>query len=65
MYHERCITMIGDTLIGLLHVPQWGAGTEPATQACAVTGNRTYNISVCGVMFQLRHTGQGRIAPFQ
>ena len=36
------------------------AGTEPATQACALTRNWTGNLLVCGtVPNQLSHTGQG------
>ena len=40
-------------------------GTWPATQACALTGNGTTNISLCGTMpSQLSHTGQGVPALF-
>ena len=48
-----------ETLIGcLLHTPQLGTG--PATQACALTGNRTSDLLLCGtVLNQLSHTGQG------
>ena len=35
--------------------------TEPTTQACALTRNRTQDPSLCGTMpNQLRHTGQGQ-----
>ena len=35
-------------------------GDWPATQACALTGNRTIDLSVCGKMPNpLRHTSQG------
>ena len=39
-------------------------GTEPTTQACALTGNWTGNLFLCGTMCnQLSHTGQG-VQPF-
>ena len=42
----------------LLHTP-W-PGTEPATQACALTRNRTCDLSVCRMTpNQLSHTSQG------
>ena len=42
----------------LLHAPQ--PGTKPTTQACALTGNWTGDLLVCGTMpNQLSHTGQG------
>ena len=35
-------------------------GTEPASQACALTGNRTGDLWLWGMMpDQLSHTGQG------
>ena len=35
-------------------------GTEPATQACALTGNQTWDLSLCGMTpNQLSHTSQG------
>ena len=35
-------------------------GTWPATQACALTGNRTNNLSVCrSLLNPLSHTSQG------
>ena len=36
-------------------------GTEPATQACALTGNRTSELLLCGTVDskQLSDTGQG------
>ena len=38
-------------------------GTKPATQACALTGNRTGDLSLCGTMPNpLSHTGQGLTA---
>ena len=41
----------------LLDVPQ---GTEPATQACALTGNQTSGLLVCSPMpNQLSRTGRG------
>ena len=34
--------------------------SEPATQACALTGNGTCDLSLCGTMAnQLSHSGQG------
>ena len=34
-------------------------GTWPATQACALTGNQTSELSVCGlVLIPLSHTSQ-------
>ena len=47
-----------ERLIGcLLHTP-W-PGTEPATQACAMTGNWTSDLYLCGKMpDQLSHTSQ-------
>ena len=36
----------GETLIGCF------LGTEPATQACALTGNQTHNLSGYGMMLQ-------------
>ena len=53
-----------ETSIGCLsHVP-W-LGTEPATQACALTRNQILNLLVCGkTPNQKSHTGQGcRINP--
>ena len=42
----------------LLHAPNWGPGL--ATQACALTGNRTGDLLVCGMMHNpLSHTSQG------
>ena len=42
----------------LLYAPQ--PGTEPTTQACAPTGNRTRDLSLCGTTPTPRsHTGQG------
>ena len=39
------------------HAPQ--SGSRPATQACALTGNRTGNLLLCGMMpNQLCHTSQ-------
>ena len=36
-------------------------GTQPVTQACALTGNQTSDLSVCGRMpNQLSHTGHGK-----
>ena len=36
-------------------------GTKPATQACALTGNQTSELSVCGMMPNLlSHTSQGK-----
>ena len=47
-----------ETSIGcLLYVP-W-QGTKPATQACTLTGNRTGDLPLCGMMSnQLTHIGQ-------
>ena len=37
-------------------------GYRPTTQACALTGNRTSNLSLGGTTFnQLSHAGQGII----
>ena len=41
-------------------------GTWPATQACALTRNRTGDLSVCGTMPNpLSHTSQGSISYFK
>ena len=47
------------TFVGcLLHTPQLGIG--PTTQVCALTGNRTSDLLLCGMMLnQLSHAGQG------
>ena len=49
-----------ETLIScLLHMPQ--PGTKPTTQACALTGNQTSDLLVCGMMTnQLSYTSQGQ-----
>ena len=40
------------------HAPKWGIWT--ANQACALTGNRTYNHLVCSLVLNpLSHTSQG------
>ena len=40
-------------------------GTWPATQACALTGNRTSDLSVCRLALNpLSHTSQGWIVQF-
>ena len=37
-------------------------GTEPVTRACALTGDRTSDLWLCGKMLnQLSHTGQGSL----
>ena len=48
-----------DTSIGyILHDPQ--LRTWPATQTCALTGNQTGNLLVCGLMSNpVNHTSQG------
>ncbi|KAF6090917.1 hypothetical protein HJG60_012262 [Phyllostomus discolor] len=47
----------------LSHTPQ--LGMEPATQACALTGNQTSDLSLCRTMLnQLSHTGQGKTLHF-
>ena len=44
----------------LLYVPQ--LGTEPETQACALTGTQTLGPSFCGMTYNpLSHTGQGAV----
>ena len=57
--HER------ETSTGCLsHTPQ--LGTEPATQACALTGNPTCDPLVCEMMpNQLGYTGPGYILAFK
>ena len=49
-----------ETLIGCLsHTPTWG----PATQACALTGSSTGDLSVCRPMLNpLSYTSQGLIS---
>ena len=43
----------------VLHAP-W-LGSKPATQACALTQNRTHELSVCGMTLNpLNHTGHSR-----
>ena len=38
-------------------------GTEPATQACVLTGDLTSDLLLCRMMLnQLSHTGQGTTA---
>lgn len=45
----------------LLYTPQ--LGIEPITQACALSGNRTIHLLLCGtVLNQLNHTHQGLMA---
>ena len=42
----------------LLYAPQ--VGTEPETPTCALTGNQTFNVLICGMMpNHPSHTGQG------
>ena len=52
-------TLVQELSIGcLLHVPIWGSGQK--TQALALTGNRTGDLSVCRpVLSPLSHTSQG------
>ena len=40
--------------------PDQGLGTEPTTQACALTGNWTSNLLLCMSMPKLSHSDQGR-----
>ena len=48
------------------HTPHWVAGTWPATQACALTGNRTGNPLVHRpVLNPLSHTSQGHCMNFR
>ena len=53
-----------ETLIGCLSYASL-PGTEPTTQACALTGSRTGDLSLCRKMpNQLSHTGQGHLRTF-
>ena len=46
----------------LLPLPCPQLRTWPTTQACALTGNRTSNLSLCGTMpSPLNHTSQGHL----
>ena len=57
-------TLTWETSIGCLPNTPW-PGTKPATQACALTRNRTGDLSVCRMMpNQLSHTGQGHFISF-
>ena len=52
-------TSMWETPIGCLLFTPW-LGTESATQACALTGNWTFNLLLCGMTpNQLSHTNQG------
>ena len=49
----------------LLNTPNWDS-SWPATQACALSGNRTQDLSVCGTMpSPLSHISQGCNCNFQ
>ena len=57
-------TDMRETLIGCLSYAPW-LGTEPATQACALTGNPTCDPLLCRTTpNQLSHTTQGYIINF-
>ena len=54
----RSINVRKSSIGCLLYAPH--PGTKPATQACALTGNRTGNLLLCGVTSnQVSHTGPG------
>ena len=54
---ERKINVQEICWLPLAHPP---LGTWPATQACALTGNRTSDLSVCRLALNpLSHTSQG------
>ena len=59
---ERNIDVRERLISCLLYTPQ--PGTKPATQACALAGNWTGDFSVCNVLNQLSHTGQGSSVHF-
>ena len=53
-----------ETSIGCLSCVPW-PGTEPVTQACALTRNQTGDLLLCGTMpNQMSHTGQGCLKNF-
>ena len=53
---ERNIDVRNTKWLPLICAPM---GTEPAAQVCPLTGNRTGDVSLCGMMFsQLSHTSQ-------
>ena len=58
---ERNIDVKEEHQSGLLYAPQ--QGTEPTTQACALTGNRTCNLSVYGKMLQPTEPHQPGLVP--
>ena len=57
---KRIVDVQRETAIGWLPLARLQLGTWPATQAHALTGNRTGKLSVCGTMpIPLSHTNQG------
>ena len=51
--------------IHLLPLARFQLGTWPATQACALTGNRTVNFLVCGLALNpLSHANHGSMYYF-
>ena len=55
---KKCQSERKTLISALLHTPL--LGTKPATQACALTRNRTHNFAVCRTTpNQLSHTVQG------